>query len=76
MAAFALDGGDAEQAALLLGVATAQRGTLDHGNPEVMAVLDEVRTALGPAPAEEAVERGRTLPKPDGMAAMDAYLQP
>ncbi|GEL23520.1 SARP family transcriptional regulator [Pseudonocardia sulfidoxydans NBRC 16205] len=69
-AQFALTRGDADAAGLMLGVALAQRGTLDHGNPDVVAVVDGVRDALGPAAADDALRRGRGLPRPDGLAAV------
>ncbi|GEL18783.1 BTAD domain-containing putative transcriptional regulator [Pseudonocardia asaccharolytica] len=73
-ARFALRETDAATAGLLLGVAAAQRGTLDRGNPEVLAALDEVRDALGPAAADEAVERGRALPRTEGLALLQAFI--
>ncbi|ODU04476.1 MAG: hypothetical protein ABT15_16540 [Pseudonocardia sp. SCN 73-27] len=69
-AQFALARGDADAAGLMLGVALAQRGTLDHGNPDVVAVVEGVRDALGPAAADDALQRGRDLPRPDGLAAV------
>jgi len=45
-AAHALAGGDPEAAAALLGVATAQRGALDVGDPDVRVTLDAVRAGL------------------------------
>ncbi|MGD9986060.1 BTAD domain-containing putative transcriptional regulator [Pseudonocardia sp.] len=69
-AQFALAAGDADTAGLLLGVALAQRGTLDHGNPDVVAVVDGVRNAIGPAAADDALRRGRDLPRPEGLAAV------
>jgi tetratricopeptide (TPR) repeat protein len=65
-----LAAGDPSGAAQLLGVATTQRGTLDRGDPEVMAVLAAVRDALGPAAAELAVQWGRELPHADGLALL------
>jgi predicted ATPase/DNA-binding SARP family transcriptional activator len=62
--------GDAECAGMLLGIAAAQRGAVDRGNPEVMAAHDRVRDALGPAAAEWAVRRGRQLPRAEGMSAL------
>lgn len=75
VAEFALAGGDAEGAGFLLGVALAQRGTLDHGNPDVVAVVDGVRNALGPAAAAEALQRGRDLPRPEGLAAVRDHIR-
>ncbi|RTL63107.1 MAG: AfsR/SARP family transcriptional regulator [Pseudonocardiaceae bacterium] len=74
-AQFALARGDADAAGLMLGVALAQRGTLDHGNPDVVAVVDGVRDALGPAAADDALRRGRDLPRPDGLAAVRARVR-
>ena len=56
-AAHALAGGDARTAADLLGVAVAQRGTLDVGDPEVRATLDAVRAALGDAATDAVIAR-------------------
>lgn len=74
-AGWALGEGDAYGAALLLGAATTQRGALNRGHPEVLATLDGVRDALGPAAACEALERGRELPKPEGLALLQDYAR-
>ncbi|GAA1185977.1 BTAD domain-containing putative transcriptional regulator [Pseudonocardia alaniniphila] len=66
----ALAEGDAECAGLLLGIAAAQRGAIDRGNPEVLAALDRVRDALGSAAAQDAVRRGRELPRDEGLAVL------
>ncbi|WP_170225776.1 BTAD domain-containing putative transcriptional regulator [Pseudonocardia cypriaca] len=71
-AALALDEGDPRTAALMLGVATSQRGATDVGNPEVLAAHDRVRAALGGA-ADDAVRSGRELPRDEGLAALVAY---
>jgi predicted ATPase/DNA-binding SARP family transcriptional activator len=68
--------GDPAGAALLLGVATKQRGALDRGNPDVIAVRSGVRAALRPVEADEIVRRGRELPREDGMAELTARLGP
>jgi predicted ATPase/DNA-binding SARP family transcriptional activator len=60
-ARWALATGDPARAGELLGVAIARRGTLNLGDPEVVATRDAVVTALGPATAEAATERGRSL---------------
>jgi predicted ATPase/DNA-binding SARP family transcriptional activator len=65
-AALALDEGDPESAGVLLGVAATQRGATDVGNPEVLAVLA--------AAADDAVRRGRELPRDEGLAALVAYV--
>ncbi|WP_433278403.1 BTAD domain-containing putative transcriptional regulator [Pseudonocardia xinjiangensis] len=62
--------GDAECAGLLLGIAAAQRGAIDRGNPEVLAVRDGVSDALGPEAADQLMRRGRDLPRADGLAAL------
>ncbi|MHA6623085.1 BTAD domain-containing putative transcriptional regulator [Pseudonocardia sp. DLS-67] len=72
-AALALDDGDAATAARLLGVAAAQRGAVDLGNPEVLDAYDRARAALGPAVDEE-VRRGQELPRDEGLAALVAYV--
>jgi hypothetical protein len=72
-AALALDEGDPRSAGELLGVAAAQRGATDVGNPEVLAAHDRVRAALGAA-ADGAVRRGRELPRAEGLAALIAYV--
>ncbi|ODT97871.1 MAG: hypothetical protein ABS81_29185 [Pseudonocardia sp. SCN 72-86] len=74
-AGFVLASGDADGAGFLLGVATAQRGTLDHGNPEVVATVEGVNNALGPAAAAEAVQRGRDLPRPEGLATVRDHVR-
>jgi tetratricopeptide (TPR) repeat protein len=71
-ATLALAEGDPAAAGLLLGVAAAQRGAVDVGNPEVLAAYDRAR-ALGPA-ADEAMRRGRELPRDEGCAALAAYV--
>lgn len=72
-AALALAEDDPEAAATLLGIAAAQRGTLDHGSPDVRATLDGVRTALGRDAAEERMRAGRELPRADGVARLAAF---
>ena len=67
-ARFALAEDDPGAAAVLLGIAAAQRGTLDHGSPVVRATLAGARAALGPDAAEEQMRSGRELPRADGMA--------
>ncbi|WP_130288596.1 ATP-binding protein [Pseudonocardia sediminis] len=62
-ARWALAAGDPERAGELLGVAIVRRGTLDHGDPETVAVLDGVRAALGEDGADAATARGRSLPR-------------
>ncbi|QJY45067.1 BTAD domain-containing putative transcriptional regulator [Pseudonocardia broussonetiae] len=63
--------GDAEGAALLLGVAHTQRGALDLGSADVLASLAQVDDVLGPAAAQEAQRRGRELPRDDGLAELE-----
>ncbi|HEX4359940.1 MAG TPA: BTAD domain-containing putative transcriptional regulator [Pseudonocardia sp.] len=62
--------GDHTNAAALLGLATARRGTLDRGNPVVLATLAEVTEALGPAGVERAVRRGRAMSAERGFALL------
>ncbi|MFC4945718.1 BTAD domain-containing putative transcriptional regulator [Pseudonocardia sp. GCM10023141] len=66
----ALHTGDASCAAMLLGVATAQRGMLDVGNHEVVAALAEVRAALGRAAADAAITKAAELPRADGLVLL------
>ena len=54
--------GDHTCAAAMLGLATARRGTLDRGNPVVLATLAELTEALGPDGVEREMRRGRELP--------------
>jgi hypothetical protein len=55
-----------------VGLAAAQRGTVDRGNPEVLAAYDRVRAALGPE-ADDAVRRGSEVARDEGRAALVAY---
>ncbi|MBA3906345.1 MAG: hypothetical protein H0X35_06625, partial [Pseudonocardiales bacterium] len=59
-------------AAELLGVAAAQRGTLDMGSPDVTAVLAVVRTALG-SRADDLMDEWQGKPRPDGLAHLTAF---
>jgi tetratricopeptide (TPR) repeat protein len=79
VAQLALDGGDPDRAATLLGVAAAQRGEPDLGNPEVLAIDAATRRALGDGVAERAFETGRTMPRDAGveyLAAAVAIAEP
>jgi predicted ATPase/DNA-binding SARP family transcriptional activator len=58
---------DVERAAVLLGVAVAQRGAPDLGDREVVALDAAVRAALGAEPADRAFRAGRELPRGAGM---------
>ncbi|MDN5917368.1 MAG: winged helix-turn-helix domain-containing protein [Pseudonocardia sp.] len=73
-ARWAVAAGDPERAGELLGVAITRRGTLDHGDPEVRAVLAAVRAALGETGADTAMSRGRSLPRdhPPGASSAGA----
>jgi hypothetical protein len=62
--------GDHPNAAALLGLATARRGTLDRGNPVVLATLAEVTEALGPDGVEREMRRGRELPVEQAFAPL------
>ena len=62
--------GDHANAAALLGLATARRGTLDRGNPVVLDTLAEVTEALGPDGAEREMRRGRELPVDQAFALL------
>jgi hypothetical protein len=72
-AVHALADGAADRAAVLLGVATAQRGAPDLGDPDVRACLAGLRAALGPAVAEERIRWGRELPRADGAALLKEH---
>jgi hypothetical protein len=69
-ATHALAGHDPLAAATLLGVAAAQRGACDLGDPEVRATVDEVRGELG-----SELDRGRALPRADGIALLQDYVR-
>jgi hypothetical protein len=71
----ALDEGDARTAAVLLGIAAAQRGALDLGDPEVRATVAGVRAALGPEAADAEIRRGRDLPRGDGVALLQDHVR-
>jgi predicted ATPase/DNA-binding SARP family transcriptional activator len=71
-ATLALAEGDPAAAGRLLGVAAAQRGAVDVGNPEVHSAYERVRAALG-READEAVRGGRVLPRDEGCAALVAH---
>ncbi|MEJ8280369.1 BTAD domain-containing putative transcriptional regulator [Pseudonocardia spirodelae] len=58
-ARWALTTGDPGRAAELLGTAEARRGTLNLGDPDVVATRDAVVARLGPAAAGAAFDRGR-----------------
>jgi hypothetical protein len=64
--------GDDPGAAELLGVAAAQRGTLDLGSPDVIAVLQAVRAALGPR-ADDLMSEWQSKPRPDGLAHLTGF---
>jgi hypothetical protein len=64
--------GDDRSAAELLGVAAAQRGTLDLGSPDVLAVLEAVRAALGPR-ADDLMNEWQSKPRPDGLAHLTGF---
>jgi hypothetical protein len=54
----------------LLGIAAAQRGAIDRGNPEVLAAQSGVRAVLGPEAADQLMRRGRELPRADGLVVL------
>lgn len=56
----------------LLGVAAAQRGACDLGDPEVRATLDEVRTALG---SDATLDHVRALPRAEVIALLQDYAR-
>ena len=64
--------GDDASAAELLGVAAAQRGTLDLGSPDVTTVLAAVRAALGTL-ADDLIGEWQAKPRPDGLAHLTAF---
>ncbi len=70
-ARLALAEGDAATACLLLGVATAQRGTLDLGSPEVRTTLAAARSACGDA--DVLIDDGARLPREEGVARLVAF---
>lgn len=67
--------GDHACAAFLLGVATAQRGRLDLGSPDVVAVLAALRTTLGEDVTRALVDEGRHLPRAAGLARLVAFSE-
>jgi predicted ATPase/DNA-binding SARP family transcriptional activator len=71
-ARLALAEGDARTACLMLGVATAQRGALDQGSPDVRATLAAVRAELGPE-AEVLIAEGARLPRHEGAARLGTF---
>ncbi|WP_219415813.1 ATP-binding protein [Pseudonocardia nigra] len=74
-ARFALEANDPACAAELLGVAAAQRGAVDRGDPEVLAAHAAARDAIGPDAYERSVRRGRELPRGDGLALLRDYVR-
>jgi len=74
-AQLALAEGDPECACLLLGVAAAQRGTIDLGSPDVAATLDSVRAALGRDVADRRMSRGQDMPRADGVARLVEFAE-
>ena len=71
-AAHALAEGDTLGAAPLLGIAAAQRGANDLGDPEVRATLEGVRAVPG---ATAALDRVRALSRADGVALLQDYVR-
>nr|WP_281172581.1 BTAD domain-containing putative transcriptional regulator [Pseudonocardia spinosispora] len=71
-ARWALLRNDPVRAAELLGVAITRRGTLDRGNPDVMATFTAVTRALGHAGAEATIQRGRALSPQAGLGLLPA----
>ncbi len=74
-AQLALAEGDAGCAAVLLGVAVAQRGILDRGSPDVMATVEGMRSTLGEEKADELMREGSELPRPAGLARLSAFAE-
>jgi hypothetical protein len=70
-AAHALAEGDPLTAAALLGVAAAQRGSCDLGDPEVRATLEAVRAVPGAA----ALDRALALSRADGIELLQDYAR-
>ncbi|WTW97992.1 winged helix-turn-helix domain-containing protein [Streptomycetaceae bacterium NBC_01309] len=70
MAWWALDSGDAEQAAVLLGSAVALRGHGDLGSLDTIATTGRVRAALSPEAYEDAYARGAALSQADAAALL------
>ena len=73
-AQLALADRDPGTAAELLGIAMAQRGTLDMGSPDVTAALAAVRAALGAA-ADGLMTSARSRPRADGAALLVSYSE-
>jgi hypothetical protein len=73
-ARLALAGGDAERAAGLLGVAAAQRGEPDRGNPEVRALDAALRRELGDEAADAAMQAARELPRAAGLKLLEGAV--
>jgi hypothetical protein len=59
--------GRTEAAARLLGLSASARGRFDLGNPEVVTLIGELESALGPRYGEIVAEV-RALPRADGIA--------
>jgi hypothetical protein len=66
-AEWCIDQGHAEAAAVLLGAAAALRGNEAH-LPEVRAVRERCRSALGQTAFERALNRGQAISNPETLA--------
>jgi hypothetical protein len=69
-AAAAVAAGRHDEAAELLGAAARLRGGDDATNPDVAAVADAARAALGDATFASAYERGRALDREAAVARL------
>jgi predicted ATPase/DNA-binding SARP family transcriptional activator len=70
-ALLALRSGAPEVAAEMLGAGMRLRGTDDPHNPETVAVVDELRAALGGDAADDAIAAGRALDRAAALARLD-----
>ncbi|MEJ3659060.1 BTAD domain-containing putative transcriptional regulator [Actinomycetes bacterium KLBMP 9759] len=68
VALLAHSGGRYGQAAELLGTTVAFRGMFDRGNPQIVAVLHELRERLGEQAADEAHQRGKAMSAAEAFA--------
>ncbi len=66
--------GDAERAAWALGLSEAIRGVFDSGDPELRAVIADLREKLGADAYDEAYQRGARLTSAQAMAAIGAAV--
>jgi hypothetical protein len=70
VAQFAERQGHLADAAELLGAAAVVRGAEDVGDPEIAALMQRLRAALGDAELEAAYARGRETPRDAALARL------